>query len=401
MNFCRKKSPVVIGLSALRSFFMLLLTSFLTCMSSCNLFMVEKHRAIRFGTADFLFCDTEGQNYFFLDSLRNDRLLYCNDNSINYWGNYHYRQNNFYIENGNSNRFSPNNVTVNPDYVIICGWDFTSNSGNKILFFDKSLSFQKAFYYDSSSIVEEMICTEKSLYSVVKKRDIGLTELHRLNLATFEDDLLLSDMRKTNHYIDEDFTLFYNSEEIDNLGYYCNKTMLLEKYDKSIKDQVYFTDRTELFIDKDSLCIVNDGKTINIENVFGISKLYRKAYIQDNKLIFAGLNYQPNKECFTYEENTVLPCLCGLKESFLFYFDLGTNKLFLLNEYPDGTFLIDYDLETTQYYYDGGLYVDNSFIRSCEKAKIGPLEKFYGSYKPEYDLRRHYLCFHEGEFYGI
>ena len=50
-------------------------------------------------------------------------------------------------------------------------------------------------------------------------------------------------------------------------------------------------------------------------------------------------------------------CVCGFQESYLFSFDLNSISLTLLFNYPAGAFLIDYDLEGSDYYFDGSLFI--------------------------------------------
>ena len=49
--------------------------------------------------------------------------------------------------------------------------------------------------------------------------------------------------------------------------------------------------------------------------------------------------------------------VCGFQESYLFSFDLNSISLTLLFNYPAGAFLIDYDLEGSDYYFDGSLFI--------------------------------------------
>ena len=131
------------------------------------------------------------------------------------------------------------------------------------------------------------------------------------------------------------------------------------------------------------------------------NKFYRNCFLIDNHILFAVYRDLLNKECLGKKRSD--PCVCSLGESYLYCFDLETRELHLVNKYPKGTFLIDYDLNNVEYYYDGELYINNIAYRQCEIITPGESEKIRMDYSfSSMDEKGHYyLSYYKGEFYGI
>ena len=403
MGIVNKKDKKSSYCSAVKCVWCALISIACQLLCCCKLLTIEKHRSVLFDNADYLFCDNNNQNYFLIGSQVAMALIF-HDDTADGTAYYHYRPASFY---SNSNSFSPHDITTNSNYVIVCGWDFSLNSGGKVMFFDKSLVLQKTYFYDSNDNVLNIVCNDTYLYLAIKNLDTQITKLHRLDVETFEDIVLLNDMSHSSSFTDGDFELFYDSNSIGSaygvFGYKCNRTKMLRMYDENINGKILFTDENKLFLDKGIINVENKGDVHKIDNLPIFNQLYPKAYICGDKMVFAGLNYQPDKTCFSYGHQDAIPCLCGLKESYLFVYDLNANVLSSIKIYPEGTFLIDYDSSDVRYYYDGGLFINDSLVRECEKATIGPLERFsrLEDYNSIRDQRHYYLCFNENSFYGI
>ena len=99
----------------------------------------------------------------------------------------------------------------------------------------------------------------------------------------------------------------------------------------------------------------------------------------------------------------MFPCICSLGKSKLYSFDLVSKELEVLNEFDSGTFLIDYDLNKVGYYFNGGLYIDNTLAKSCDKIKEGNLEKIRGKnyFSDGEEKHKYYLSLMDNIFYGI
>ncbi len=366
-------------------------------LPSCKLLTIEKHRPVLFYDADYAFSDSSENDYFLLNDSVPKRLAVYDKNSTDDLWYYRYRTYCFHDNDG----FSGENVASNSNYIFVSGHrnDLLIDDTIKVL--NKSFVTIKTISFGENKRICQILCDDNYLYLIINHNDVGLKKLHQIDLCNFEDVVLCGDTSETNHYIDEKTHLFYDNWET---VLYSEKTKMLSGYDYDGMRPILYTDMHRLYLTETSIVIeYNDLKT-EIDNIYGITQLYFKAYVMDNKLVFAGLVFQPEKSCFFHNIKTAcIPCVCGIMESYLFVFDLETDKLLSCKKYEIGTYLINYDTDNTQYYYNGGLYNNGSLVRECEVAHVGETETFsrFSNYKTEWGKRHYHLCYNNGSFYGI
>lgn len=155
----------------------------------------------------------------------------------------------------------------------------------------------------------------------------------------------------------------------------------------------------ELHLENNYVVLKHGGLVYSFKPTDGIISFYDKAYLVDDNVIFAIYEKIENKECGEVKGE----CVCRYGQSFLITFDIKELEFRIIAQYEKGTFLIDYDLNNVQYYYNGNLYVDDIIFRECETITPGDLKTIKGqtSYPLGKEKLVYYLSYLNGEFYGI
>lgn len=366
---------------------------------SCELFYVEKHSVSRLMDAHYIFTDASNNAYFRLDT---GRFVFFDQNHIdNKLYFYHYRDISFADNVDGQDLFHVSHIVSNSDFVVVGGFTHNQTAIGRIAIFDKKLSLQKTLVLEEGLYIRGMVCTEDNLYAAIFNNNIETCCLHKINLNSLDDIILEEDVSNLQSFVDSDVHIFFGYSF--KMYKYSDKTMLEPTWDETNKRSIYRTDDYCVFLDGDEFHIRLKDNGCKIKNNYGINHLYNKVYLIDHYLMFAGLNYKSEKNCFTYKYSHGYPCICGLKESYLFTFDLNTLELVSCKEFKKGTYLIDYDLNSAQYYYNGGLYNGNYLVRDCETIVPGEIKKFnrLEGYREEWDNCHFYLSYYNGDFYGI
>lgn len=366
-------------------------------LSACSFFTIEQHRPVLFYNVDFLFSDTNGDSYA-MTGL--NHLLLHDPSANNELYYYHYREKRLDGEKDSKNLTSYKSITTNSASIIACEHYLDNGFINKIEVFDTSLTQIKEHCLDSGTFIHDAVSTDKNVYLLISCNNNVNNKLLRVNLNTFKEDILIDDASSIQHYADDDVYVFFDDLNIE---MYSNKTKLLVGWDSKNNRSYHFTDKYKLYISDQAIFVEHNNFKNKIIFSNQIEQLYHKAFIIDDKLIFSGLHYDPDKKCTTYGSKNSIPCICGLKESYLFVYDLKLNELVSTTEFKAGTYLIDYDLESAKYYYNGGLYIGDRLVRECEKVEVGEPEIFnrFENFREEWDKRHYHLCYNDGEFFGI
>ena len=258
---------------------------------------------------------------------------------------------------------------------------------------DKSFEVINTISFTNTEQIIGLACSERSVYIYKKDSNTNTYSLIKNEFTTNSSSILIDNTTGLSNYQDDDISLFfreYNNHKY--FGKYDKKTSLIYDYSNHL-----FTDKLFLKLSYDSIVISNCGTDYVFKKEHDFNSFYERSFIHDNNLFFATYLYLKNPDCGTLSKK----CFCGVKESYLFRFDITNNKLFEIGSFKAGSFLIDYDSSSAKYYYDGGLYVNDELIKECETIqagsliKIGPFDTIR-SYKLDY-----YLSFYNGQFYGI
>ena len=357
--------------------------------------MVERHRPTIISNASFLFKDVNGDNYFSIPQfpgIYKYNLAYV-DRPL-------YYENIYYSLRGES-RFNPDELTSNSKYLIISENSvYKDNNYSKIEIFDNKMSLFTSFSMNPGNWVKHMECTDSFLYFTVSNSEDNTYSLKRFSFLNKDIVTLLENIEGINSYIDEDVHLFFYGDKIPfYFGKYSEKTIVHQSGKEN--ELRIFTDKIELHYLSHKIEIINDGTIFSLDFDYDFNEFYYPSYLIDNKLLFACYKYRPDSKCLAKGYST--RCICGIKESYLFSFDVSNNKLSLINTFSDGTYLIDYDLSKVVYYYNGGLYINDSLYQECENIKPGENEKIdaFNEYKDYQSHKHFYLSYNNGLFYGI
>lgn len=261
-------------------------------------------------------------------------------------------------------------------------------------------SFNKSFEMVSSTNIGKDVrivdieCTEQYVYTTVRDNETKIYSLIRFDCLLKEMTILIDNLNDINNYEDSDVRLFFKKSA--GSDYYMSKyenTRLL------FLGNHRYSPTVDLYLSDDSIVIINNGEQHLFEKEYDFNELYNYAYLIDGKIVFATYKNVLNNECGSLN-NLNGECICGINESYVFSFDTITNEVQLINRFEKGAFLINYDLQETRYYYDGGLYINDRLIRECEKVESDELEEV-GILEKSEERLKYYLSYYNGNFYGI
>ena len=275
------------------------------------------------------------------------------------------------------------------------------NTSQYICKYDKE--YNLVSLWDTSDLnwdIEDIKVIGSKLYCLSFTRAKDKRKIYNL----FEVDIVEKKRKLLADNIKEDFVYINYSQSIyisvDLIGNYGR---IIKQSDKTKLMATCVS--TEICFDKINLCIANnqinliyDNETFCINDKVKNPKFYKKAYIENNKLIFATYDFSPKNECAGGNRGGY-HCVCGFGKSYFYIFDLELKKISLLKEYPEKTLIIDYDLNGPKYYYNKRLFINDVFFRECEEIKEGETQKLYGlmtTPREEYLISYFYF---KGEFY--
>ena len=284
----------------------------------------------------------------------------------------------------------------NSDYLFVALSSFDQYTYPLIQIYDALFVLQKTIYCKSNTEITGIVCDDNYLYFLERIKDSTVKSLVKYNIKTNEQSVLAT------------FSETSVSFESDGTHLYCYGYSLMKDESKttlaykSVDNQrIWFFKDKEIRLFNNNIEITNDGTKYVFKNNYGFNNLYQKKYLINSKLIFAAYRDVKNDECGSLA-NTNSKCICGMKESYLFSFDVENNQLQLIESYPVGTFLIDYDNQGAEYYYDGGLYVNGVLLRDCEEIGPGELVKVSNLYQfRESETKEFVISYINGDFYGI
>ena len=348
-----------------------------------------RHRPYLINQTEVLFCDSSGDAYFSLvgrDDLRKYNNAFKN----------HYESVRFFDEDGSS--LNQTQVVSNSDYVFAGLEHAGPNTYGVIQMMNKSFELIKTLRFNSGFIVRGLACTDYYLYYVLKNIVTGTYSLHKLTISNDNDLLLEDNLENMNSFEDEDIRMFFS--DLFYIQIASQRTILICRSDNK-NGYSYLTDGLrKLFIFKGNLHIDSFDKQLSFKTKGEYNCLYDKAVVIENHLLFATYRNIQNDRCGS-SSNLNGNCICGMKKSFLFDFNLITNSLSMIKVFKEGTFLIDYDLNNYSYYYQGGLFTNGTIVAQCELVKAGK-EELISQFAHFNELEKNYYISYYNEcFYGI
>lgn len=371
-----------------KSIVLFLSIAFFLLAAVCPLIVFSfKHKPFLMQQTEVTFVDSN-QNVYFSLIGRHGLKKYKND-SRNY-------QN--YIYDDSEITFNCEQVVANSKNIFVALEHFSRDTFGLIKFFDTAFNELKTLEFGSFLTVRGLACTEKSLYYVLKNTNNDSCSLFKLDLETNIQTELVAGLLNTDFYQDEEVSLFFS--DLFRIQKITTKTILIKKVNQKNK-QSYFTDgKVKLAMSGNKIFIENEGVSYFFDTSKSFNYFYDKVVLVDNHLLFGVYKKTNNPKCGATDQSQ---CICGMKKSYLFDFNVVNNELKIIQEFKEGTFLIDYDLGGVEYYYNGSLYNGSTLCKKCVNVyDYKSKETFVGILGHWHDpVVNYYLSYYNGEFYGI
>lgn len=366
----------------------LLIVFFLLVIICPSIIFSFKHQPFLLHQTEVLFEDSNQNIYFSIVGI--DSLKKYNYHKKNLYENYKY-------ENGELT-FNCEQAAANSKNIFLALEHFSKDTYGIIKVFDKSFDEITTLEFGSFLTVRGLACTENNLYYVLKNTKNNSHSLFKFNLETNDHIELMTGLVSTDLYQDEEVSLFFT--DLFRVQKKQKKTILINKTNQE-KNSSYFTDgNIKLEMNRNKITIQNKELLSFFDVPKGINSFYDKVVLVDDHLIFGLYQNTKNPKCGANNQNQ---CICGMKKSYLFDFDTINNELNMIQEFKDGTFLIDYDLNGVKYYYNGSLYNGSVLCVECENlSKYKNREEFVGIFGHWHEpIVDYYISFYDDCFYGI
>ena len=364
----------------------LTLISFVIVLNSCSVY-TYKHKPYYLNQASVLFEDSNGNLYFKTGTGTVSLCKYCFEEKG------HRRVCRF---NDGDEQYNFEMATSNSNYLFVYLTPVDIELFPTIKVFNKSFEEVNKIYFSNNDQIIGLASSNQYVYIYKKESKTNSYSLVKYDYLSNSTSVLIDDLSGFTSYQDEDISLFfpeYNDHKY--FGKYDEKTTLINDYSNHL-----FTDKLFLKLSNDSITISNSGVEHSFKKEHIFNSFYEKAFLFGNDLYFATYSYSKSPEC-GQEADAFQKCFCGVKESYLFHFDTSTNELSEINSFKTGTYLIDYDLSSTKYYYDGALYIDGEMIKECEKIQADSLVKIDAFEKMKDYKLNYYLSYYNNNFQGI
>ena len=340
---------------------------------------------------DCLFMDNYKNYYFQVDFFT---IFKSDESSLD--TSYRYKYSKVSLSS-DSEKYDVRRTTSNNEYFFVAEMTHDSEALWRILIIDKKFDLNKSIYLNVQSRIIGFECTDKYLYWVQENKINLERSLIRYDLEQDIQETLCEDVSGISNFNDGDTSLFIYKGYIRKRS---EKTLLYSDLDLD-RDILFYKDIT-ISRSKKILSITTDSYQKDYDYSLIFNRL-SSGYLINDKLVFSAFKYEQDKDCLTHRMNMDIFCICGIKETYLFEFDLKTGELYLKKTLNSGSFLIDFDLENIQYYYDGGLYVNDICVQKCRKIAVGETISVGWNYRYENSDNEciYYLAYYDGRFFGI
>lgn len=368
----------------------IIMASLLT-LTFCHSVYGLYHKPVVVEQVDVVFKDSLGNCY------ANDDAVYSNSSLIRYDFSHknHYRYRNFTDYNYECS-------ASNGKYLFLNLWNSADSAIKPVLrICDVDFNVVNEFIYAEKQDIRWLVCNDNCLYVSIFDPIDNSCQLIKYYLDSFSS-ISLGQILENSTYIDDSSTLFIGEDyETRLLG---SKTKFFTRSSKSLETK-YLGGISLSISNKNILTIEKQNESALLKQRIKSNHFYEKSYLIGDKILFATYLYEKQNDCgydyFGYESSGI--CTCGIKESYLYSFDLENNNLSLIKSFSSGTYLIDYDLENVSYYYNEKLYVNDAFSKDCESIKPSEYIRMIRNTKfRTSEISKYlYLSFYDSKFYGI
>ena len=350
-------------------------------LASCGFYSTNRHLPSNVRPTSVVFKDNKDNCYF---NYGYRVLCVYNIHYKNY-----YQKASFFEDDSN---YGFVRCASNSNYLFIELMTYNMNSLRKIVVYDKNLVLTDTIITDKPNInIGAMACNDEAFYWIETQQDTNIRTLFKYDITGKNTYVLKENVGTRGSFVDSNACLFFNKYD---MSIYSNKTVLLCYYED--EKPVFFTDELSLTFAKKEIVFTNKGVRYSFSIDWLFNRFYSNAYLIDDKIVFCVYRDKNDKDC-GYPEGY---CICGWKESYLFSIDTISNELDLIREFPEGTIVIDYDLDNVEYYYEGAFYQNNVSFRKCERIAVGEKRPSSSIRWDDYNLN-YYISYFDGEFYGI
>ncbi len=261
--------------------------------------------------------------------------------------------------------------------------------------FDVNEIFDNEFY--SNEIIDYYICNDNIYLITIYGIFIIDDDFIVLNKINFSDNIsndtifAIYDFKFYNNYIF--LVLNFNFEYklvILDLNLDIVKNEELTEKEKNINEEISISNDFKLSINQEVNLILGDkfilinGIKYDEINYYGNS-LFNKKYEDNDFLIFATYFYEANELSLKKYD------MENYKYYQLWEYDKNEKTLNNLINFKNYIYLINFDSDSYQYYYDGGLYSNDTLIEECGKIDSDTIQS---DKKDDYELNIYKICFY-------
>lgn len=223
-------------------------------------------------------------------------------------------------------------------------------------------------------------------------------ELYKYSLTSFKKETLNENYCEGDLFFDDGLSFMLQK---------CDENFYLRKIENGHFYSSYYhsvfcnssMNTIELDVVSKELSISYNG----LQHLFNLpyekSLLYNDIYIHEDFLIFGISEYVENDKCFPL--SSAKRCVCHYGCSSLMRFDFSTSSLEIIQNYPNGSILVEYGNTDFVYYYKGCIYKNDAVLKQCDTIKIGDDVVIKGdSFSSAYDSN-YLLLYYNDCFYSI
>lgn len=289
----------------------------------------------------------------------------------------------------------------NKTNLFVFSYKYSSPVDFRVDIFNKRMEIVKVIYLNNR--VTCSVATEKNLYSLSLYYSEEKSSLYRLikyDISSFEELLLMDNFETNSLFVDGENKLFLQENDNSSRCNLVNVTKSEAYHCYSAKVFCYHPFYGTFFVENsgNQISINRQEKQCLYSSSFEHQRLYNKVYIVDDYLLFAIREYVENDECLPRCGGD---CICHFGQSMLLIYDFANNCFLEPKVYPVQSVLLDYDLTGSFYYYAGGLYNHNSFVRTCQTINNnGTITVRDGYYSAE-EVVKWQIIYFEDKFWGI
>ena len=347
-----------------------------------------KHYPFLLHQTEVQFTDSNNGVYFCLTG--NDLIKKYDDNADNYYTNVLLTD-----EDKSANVVQ---LAADSDFIYAALELAGSITKGMIKKYDKSFNEIRTVHFGDNVSIRGIACNNESVYCCVYALETNKFSLFKYDKELTNRIVLSDSLNDSEAFKDDETYLFFS--DTHSIQIERSKTVLVERHNLPGYQNCLTNGKVHLFLTDKSINVKENNNQTSFNNKMLFNALYSKAVINNGHLIFATYKNEKNPKCGSFR-NLKGGCICGMKESYLFDYNLITKTISLTKKFKSGTFLIDYDVDDVKYYFNGNLFINDAPIKTCKRVDT-KIEKWVNLFDDSLQpLINYYPSFYDGAFYGI